>query len=53
MGVLKYVGNKLLSIFLIVVGLVSIFSFKPAIAGWIFLITIIAAVYFWKHNPFN
>lgn len=53
MGVLKYIGNKLLSIFLIIIGIASAFSFKSAIAGWIVLVCTIAAVYFWKHSPFN
>jgi len=53
MGVLKYIRNKLLSIFLVIVAIVSITSFKPSIAGWIVLISMLRAVYFWKHSPFN
>jgi len=53
MGVVKYVGNKLLSFILIAIAIALFLSFSDdMITGWLAIILIIAGVYFWKHSPF-
>ena len=53
MGVIKYIGNKLLSFILIGIAIALFLSFQGnVVIGWLAIILIIAGVYFWKHSPF-
>jgi len=54
MGVGQYLGNKLLSIVLLAIGVSLLLSFgiKSVIAGWGAIFIILAGIYFWKHAPF-
>ena len=54
MGVMKYIGNKLLSITLFIVALSIGITYGSGnvIVGWIAIIIAISGIYFWKHSPF-
>jgi len=55
MGLLKYLGNKLLSLilFILSVSMAICYGSSNTFIAIITLIIFLSAVYFWKHNPFK